>query len=220
MKIVRQTESEIVVEDSSVATNAILSVTFLVLFSLSLALRWYSIACVSAPALLFAVFRLRKSTFVFIAAAHSIQWTRLRVTRKEAGSIAFSDVQDIVVESRGPGPFGPMCRLSLRAATTTIPISIGDNVAQDQAAIVRDTLLAFVKTAPGAKPASPASPGNTDAARTQQLNAAIRLLLSQGKRFDAILLVQGNEHLDLTEATFRVNQVASQMETKQPAPKA
>jgi hypothetical protein len=217
MKITRQTDSEIVVADSSLAANVVLGILFLVLFALGLALRWYIIACISAPALLLTVFRLRHSTVVLNAATHSIHWTRLHITRKETGSLEFPDVQDVVLVSRHPAHPARQFRLSVRTATADLPVSIGYSVRKDQAATIRATLLDFIRASAAPKPASAASAANTDAIRTQQLNDSICSLLRQGRKVDAILLVQQSDHLDLAEATFRVNQVASRMETKQPA---
>jgi hypothetical protein len=184
MKILRQSDSEILIEDSSL------------------------------------LFSLRKSTFLFSKPLQSIQWTLRRDFRKETGNVAFSEVQDIVIEKKNPGDTTQPCRLSLRTAKAAIPVSVGYNLQQDQASTLRATLLAFAKATAGAKPASATYMINTDALRTQQLNDSIRTLLNQGKKIDAILLVQRSEHLDLTEATFRVNQVANQMGPKQPAAKA
>jgi hypothetical protein len=220
VRIVRQNETEIVVEDSTLATAAVSGVIFLVLFPLGLALRWYSISCVSAPALVFALLRLRRTSFAFNAESKSVQWTRLSPVRREAGSIPFSDVQDVVIETKNPGNSSYLCRLLIRTATSSIPIRMGYSVRQDQATTIRATLLDFISAGAAAKPPSATNTINTDADRTQQLNDSIRSLLLQGKKIDAILLVQRSEHLDLTEATFRVNQIANQLGTRQSAPKA
>lgn len=182
MKIVRQTESEIVVEDSSPLLS------------------------------------LHNSTFVFNAKTQSIQWTRQRMFRKETGSIAFSEIQNIVLETT-TGDDRPRGRLAITTATDTMPMSDGYSASRDDAATICATLLNFIRPAPAAKSPT-ANVINTDAFRTQQLNDSIRLLLRQGKKIDAILLVQRSEHLDLTEATFRVNQVANRMGMKQTAAKA
>jgi hypothetical protein len=181
MKIVRQTDSEIVVEDSS------------------------------------SLFSLHKSTYAVNAATKSIQWNRLGMTGKQAGSLAFSEVQDIVIDTRKGGNPRQPCRLSIRTAAGTLPMSAGYKMSRESAATLRDTLLTFIRADAAQKSASAAATFNTDAVRTQQLNDAIRALLTQGKKIDAILLVQQSEHLDLTEATFRVNQVANQMGMKQPS---
>jgi hypothetical protein len=84
----------------------------------------------------------------------------------------------------------------------------------DRISKLRETLLGII-AAPGAQPApAAATPANPDEVLAARLNADIRVLLQQGRKVDAILLVQRTEHLDLTEATFRVNQIAHQSQSR------
>lgn len=81
---------------------------------------------------------------------------------------------------------------------------------------LRDTLLHFVRPERGSSAFSAATatlPLNPDAARTAALNDSIRGLLQQGRKVDAILLVRQSEHLDLTEATFRVNHIEHELKS-------
>jgi hypothetical protein len=220
MRIVRQTESELVVEDSSLWMTVLCALCAVFIFWIALTHGQYKTMISGGIFLLIGLVCLRKATFVLSAKAQSIRWTRLRMGRIKTGNIAFSDVQDIVIESTIASGARLRCRLSIRTGAGTTPMSDGYSASQDHAATVRATLLDFVLTASGAKTAGDANTVNTDAIRTRQLNDSIRSLLLQGKRIDAILLVQQSEHLDLTEATYRVNQVASQMGTKQTAPRA
>lgn len=217
MRIVRQNESEIVVEDSSVWISAVCGIAAVAICAFAVVQARYQLLLAAVLFIAFTLLWLRRSRFVFSAPMRSIQWSRLRMMRRQAGSIAFADVSDLLVESSSSGRANPLCRLSIRTAAGTTPMSDAYGTTQDYAATLRSTLLQFVRPGSGAAPAMPA---NNDAARTLQLNDAIRALLGQGKKIDAILLVQQSEHLDLTEATFRVNQVANQMGIRQPAPRA
>jgi hypothetical protein len=219
MRIVRQNESEIVVEDSSLWMTVFCALCAVFIFWIALTHGQYKTLISGGIFLLMGLVCLRKATFVFSAKAQSIRWTRLRMGRIQTGNIAFPDVQDIATETTIASGARLRCRLSIRTGAGTTPMSDGYSASQDQAATVRAALLDFVLTASGAKTAGAASPVNTDAIRTLQLNDSIRSLLLQGKKIDAILLVRQSEHLDLTEATYRVNQVASQMQVKQPAAK-
>lgn len=216
MRIVRQNESEIVVEDSSVWISLVCGVVAVAICADVLIQGRYQLLLAAVLFVAFALLWLRRSRFVFSASMRSIQWTRLRMVRKQAGSIAFADVSDVVIESTDSNRANRLCRLSIRTAGGAAPMSDAYGTTQGHAATLRSTLLAFVRASSGGAPVMPA---NHDAVRTQQVNDSIRSLLSQGKKIDAILLVQHSEHLDLTEATFRVNQIANQMEIKQTAPK-
>jgi hypothetical protein len=220
MRIVRQTESEVVVEDSSLWMTVFCAICAAFIFAFALTHGQYKTTISGVVFLLIGLVCLRRSKFVFSMKTQSVQWTRLRMGRRQTGTIAFSGVRDIVIETAIASGARPRCRLAIETAAGTTPLSDAYSASQDHAAAVRDTLLNFVLAASAPKPASTANAVNTDAIRTQRLNDSIGSLLRQGKKVDAILLVQQSDHLDLTEATFRVNQVASQMEKKQPAAQA
>ncbi|HTW47787.1 MAG TPA: hypothetical protein VMD92_07555 [Acidobacteriaceae bacterium] len=217
MRIVRQNASAIVLQDSSLWVFVVCGAAALFVFAFALSHGQYRTLIAGVCLLLFALLWLRKSTFVFDAAAQSIRWTRFCTGRTFTGTIPFADVQDICVEATISGSTSAICRLSIQTAAGTTPMSDAYSVHQQYAATLRDTLLAFLRPSAGTTLAPSAT--NADAEQTRQLNNSIRSLLAQGRKIDAILLVRQGEHLDLTEATFRVNQVANQMATKQPAPK-
>lgn len=218
MKIVSQTETEIVVEDSSVWISAVFGVATVALCAWVLTTGQYRLLLAGVLFVVFALVWLRRSRFVFNAGTQSVQWSRLRMISKRSGSIAFADISDIVIEGPGADRTGRLCRLAIRTSTgAATPMSDVFDIAPESGTALRTTLLNLVQSPARSLSASAA---NADAARTQQLNDSIRSLLTQGKKIDAILLVQQSEHLNLTEATFRVNQVANQMGTRQSAPKA
>lgn len=112
-------------------------------------------------------------------------------------------------------------RLAIATASQGIlPMSDVCSGGEQHIESVREAIEQFVKPsasgerAPDSAVTSASKPLNADAARTAALNDSIRGLLQQGRKIDAILLVRQTEHLDLTEATFRVNQVENQMRSE------
>jgi hypothetical protein len=214
MRIVRQSDSAIVVRDSTLWVFAVC--TGAALFAASFAFTHGDRRSLIAAAciLLFAVVWLRRSTFTFDRASQSVRWRRFRTGKTETGTIPFAEVRDICVESTTSGQANVICRLTIQTATGTTPMADAYSANSRHAAALRTTLLRFIHAGEAAGPAAAA---NADDDRTRQLNNSIRSLLAQGRKIDAILLVRQTDHLDLTEATYRVNQVASQMDAKQPS---
>lgn len=221
MKIIRQTPAELVVQDSSLWISLIcaLAATFLLYFVVAQHQTrvWYAIAFF----LLCALVWLRRSTFTFSAATQRIDWNRLRFFTTKTGTIAFSDVRSINIESSSSDKGTLTYRLAIATISQGIvPMSGVYTSGQRHIESLRDTVQQFVKPADsGATPAafstaSASIPLNADAARTAALNDSIRGLLQQGRKVDAILLVRQSEHLDLTEATFRVNHIESQLRSE------
>jgi hypothetical protein len=218
MKIVTQTETQIVVRDSSVWMTVIFVLWYLVMVGITVNTHnWKGLAF--AHLLLLAGFVwLRRSTFTFDASAQKIRWRRQRMLRMASGEIPFSAVQDIRLdEQMGGGSASNMTiyRPTIVTANGDVPMADVYSSGRDHFTRLRAALLAFVRgQTPPAQPGVPDA--SSDAARAAELNESIRVLLRQGHKVDAILLVQRTDHLDLTEATFRVNQVEIQMKTNKP----
>lgn len=220
MKIVRQSETEIVVQDSSIWIFGICAAAFLFVAYMTLSAGNHKGLAASGLLLVFAIAWLRRSTFVFDTTARMIRWRRMRYLNVLSGAIHFSDVQDIVLDSTMSGKSSVMIyRLTIVTALGRTPMSDVFKGGHDHISAMRETLLGFIAGRHNAvNPAAslPQSSGatNSDAERAAQLNEAIRGLLKQGRKIDAILLVQSTDHLDLTEATFRVNQIANKPESR------
>lgn len=218
MKIVSQTETQIVVRDSSLWISVLCGLGFLFVLTMTARAGNWKGMLGSGLLLLFALAWVRRSTFTFDAGAQKIRWRRLRMLRMASGEIRFSAVQDIRLdESTGGGSAANVTiyRPTIVTANGDVPMADVYSSGRDHFTRLREALLAFVR---GQTP--PAQPGaldaTSDAARAAELNESIRVLLRQGRKVDAILLVQRTDHLDLTEATFRVNQVEIQMKTNKP----
>ena len=216
MKIVRQTPNEIVIRDSSVWMAALSAITFLLVAAFTaLHHNWKGFA-LSFLLLAFVFAWLRRSTVTFRLETRALRWERYRYFGFASGQIPFSAVNDIAVEelsARGRTGY----RLCIVAPHERVPVSTEYNSTRGQAASLRDTLLRFMgksplpeEPSPGAQASDASTLPNPDAARVAELDASVRALLQQGRKVDAILLVQRSEHLNLTEATFRVNQIEIQ----------
>jgi hypothetical protein len=217
MKIVRQTESELVAEESSHWTTilcAIVSLFFLYLAVMEGLRNGYISA---ALFLVFAISWLSRSTFTFDAAAKTIRWKRLRSFRITTGTIPYSSVQainlDPVSSDRGSVT---TWRLNLVTAAGPVTMCSVDRAGHDPIAALRERLIHLVQPTGQPEAPQPDAPDadNPDATRTAELDDAVRKLLEENRKIDAILLVQRTDHLDLTEATFRVNRIAHNMKSE------
>lgn len=222
MRIVRQTPAELVVRDSSIWISIVcaLAAGFVLYFVIAKNEQrgWIAIAVW----LLFALAWVRRSTFTFSAALQRIEWKRLRYFRIAGGTIPFSDVQSINIESISSDKGTLIYRLAIATASQGIvPMAdVYSGSGQHYFESLRETIQEFVKPKASGTPktgfssASASIPLNPDAARTAALNDSIRGLLQQGRKMDAILLVRQSEHLDLTEATFRVTHIENELKSE------
>lgn len=221
MKVVRQTPAELVVRDSSVWLSVVLALAALLPLYIALTQGDRRLFTPAGLLLLFALAWVRRSAFTFSAALQRIDWRRVRYFRVATGTIPFSDVQSINIESTSGANGVIIYRLALATASQGIvPMSDVYSSGEQRIASVRDTIQQFVKpanssaAAPGFSATSASIPVNPDAARTAALNDSIRGFLQQGRKVDAILLVRQTEHLDLTEATFRVNHIEKELKSQ------
>lgn len=220
MKIVRQTPDELVVRDSSMWLSTIFALFALMPLYIAVAHGDRRAFTPAAVLLLIAVVWARRSTFTFSAATQRIEWRRLRWLRARTGMIPFSDVQGIQVQSISSDKGILIYRLAIATASQGI-VPMSDEYSSgllQRYEDLRETLWHFVRPErPAGSSAFSAAtatlPVNPDAARTAALNDSIRGLLQQGRKVDAILLVRQTEHLDLTEATFRVNHIENELKS-------
>jgi len=219
MKIVRQTESEVVVEESSHWTTilcALVSLFFLYLAAIEGLHNGYISAAIF---LVFALSWLSRSAFTFDAVAKTIRWKRLSSFRISTGTIPFSSVQAIKLDPVSSDRSSvTIWRLNLVTTGGPVTMCNVDRAGHNGIASLRETLVHLVE--PIGVPETPAPDvpptDNPDAERAAELDDSVRRLLQQGRKIDAILLVQRTDHLDLTEATFRVNRIAHNMKSEAP----
>jgi hypothetical protein len=194
MHIVRQSPQELVVVDSS---------------------RWISVLCALAGAaiiwaaiakhqprgilgaglfLLFAFLADSRTIFTFDAIGRVVSWSGRRLFTTESGAIPFAQVVDVTVEAIS-GHGGPAYRLAILTAEGSTPMAYGyrgmGNIRQ-----LRATIRAVVR---------PETIAGTTPERPLGDEASIRSLLRQGRRIDAIHLLQSSENIKLSQAAARVD---------------
>ncbi len=198
MRIVRQTEQELVIRDSMTW----LSVFFALVSSPLLYAAFVHGAKTQFAAgifLLIALFCLRRTTFVFDARQRIVRWHGIRVLKVYSGSMPFSEITEIGTETM-PSPHGqPLYRLTLITQQGRTPLSDNYGGGGQRVDKIRETIATFIKL-------DTASTGGDS-----ELDASIRSLLQQGRKIDAITLVRTREDLDLTQAVLRVEEVGKRM---------
>jgi hypothetical protein len=217
MKIVRQTESELVVEESSHWSTILCAATSLFFLYLAVIDGLRNGYISAALFFVFALSWLSRSTFTFDAVATTIRWKRLRSFRISTGTIHYSSVQAINLDPVSSDR-GSVTTWRLNLVTTAGPVMMCnvDRAGHNRIASLRESLVQLVQPTGQLEAPQPDAPpaDNPDAARAAELDGSVRKLLQQGRRIDAIMLVQSTDHLDLTEATFRVNRIAHNMKSE------
>lgn len=198
MKIARQTETELVFEDSTYWLAGVFA-AFALLMAYVMIHSGTPRGLIGAGALLlFAVAWLRRTTMVFDANQQMVRWTRARWGRSSTGSLPFRSITDVVTQS-APGQNGiTIYRLALVAEGQAIPFCdeySGGGVARYDA--LRETALKML--------------GRPSQSNLEGLDASIRSLLKQGRTVDAVELVRASDHVTLTAARERVLQVREQI---------
>lgn len=214
MKIVRQTETELVAEESSHWTALLCGLGALLFLGLAVMGGLRNGYISAAVFLVFALSWLSRSTFTFDIAAKTIRWRRLSSFRITTGAIPFSSVQAITLQPVS-SERGAVTTWRLIIVIASVPVTMCsvDRAAHDRISSLRDTLVQLVQPTGLPETPQPAAPSdnNPDAERAAALDDSVRELLQQNRKIDAILLVRKTDHLDLTEATFRVNRIAKSM---------
>jgi hypothetical protein len=219
MKIVRQTPNELVVRDSTLWLSAIFAAAalFLLYFAIFQAQRRALVAM--AVMLMIALVWARRSTFTFSVPTQRVDWNRLRWLRTTTGTIPFSDLQGVDLQTTTSDKGITIYRLALATPQGPVPMSDEYSSGHQHIEKVRTAIQQFIQPpASAAFSEIPPAPANPDAVRTATLNDSVRALLRQGRKVDAILLVQRSEHLDLTEATFRVSHIENEIRSQKVGP--
>jgi len=198
MKIVRQSDTELVLRESTLWISIVLALAALPLFYAS---RLPGDRGNLILAIFFAVGALvwlRKATVVFDVAEHSVRWRRMRFFRSVSGTVPFSEVAGIGTESSSGHGGSTLYRLTLLTGQGPIPFTDTYGPGRDHWTQLRDVAQRFLQTHGSSALPAPGS----------DLDASLRSLLLRGRRVEAIRLLETAEHLDLTAAAQRVNQLA------------
>jgi hypothetical protein len=202
MRICSQTETELVVRDSSLWISALLILGGLLplWFAFHGDFRGFR---AFGGLLLFAIAWLRRSTFTFDATTQTIRWIRFRYYWTRTGSIPFSEVRGIETQSMSSAQSNQLIyRLSIVTAQSTVPMSDVYSSGEQRCASIRDTILHFLHLdhSFAQQPATPA------------VDTSVRSLLRQGRKIDAIHLLCNAEDIDVTTATQRINEIDTSTE--------
>jgi hypothetical protein len=199
MRIVRQTEQELVIRDSMTWLSVFFALVSSPMIYAALVHGTKGIQYPAGVFLLIALFCLRRTTFVFDARLRIVRWQGLRILKTYSGSMPFSEITEVGTETM-PSPRGqPMYRLTLITPQGRTPMSDGYGGGGQWLEKIREAIVAFIKQ------------DAASAAGAAELDASIRSLLKQGRKIDAVTLVRTRENLGLTQAVQRVNDVEKRM---------
>jgi hypothetical protein len=199
MKIVRQTQQELVAEDGTAWISMLCALGSLANLYASIAARQPKLLVVAGLFALFALVSLSRMTFVFDRMQRRVRYKGRKLFKTESGTIPFDEIADIGTEAIG-GADGPSYRLAILTPQGSVPMAYSYGGNSQRYESLRKTILAFVK--PEAAASGSSAAGN---------DPSIRSLLAQGRKIDAITLVRTRESLGLTQAVERVNEVEKRM---------
>lgn len=202
MHITRKTNQELVVVDGSIWISVFLLcaaafIGFLAAVHETPRL-WFSAGLLS----LFAFIAWRRETVTFDSASQQVKWVRRRAFMLASGTVSFSEMRGITMESMHDNHGALSYRLTILTTDKPVPMADGYGGGQAHYEALRKEILEFLKMD------KTASPGPDD-------EASIRALLQQGRKVDAVAFVRTNYQLDLTEAVDRVNEIDEKMKAAQ-----
>jgi hypothetical protein len=207
MHITRKTNQELVVLDSSIWISV-----FLLCASAFASYRLWmkgdpKASLIVGLFLLFALLFWRREVVVFDGARQQATWTRRRLFKVAAGTIAFGEITGIGLETISSGT-SQTYRLAILTAQASVPMADGYAGDRQKYENLRTEILQFLNLDSGALKLELPIDGIADA-------ASVRSLLQQGRRIDAIHLVRTTQNISLTEATNLVAKMVEQMKTMQ-----
>lgn len=148
--------------------------------------------------LLFAIPWVRRATWTFDAATQTLRWIGLRYLRTRTGSMPFSDVRGIDIQStQDPRSSVTIYRLALVTPQGTLPMSDVYSSGENRCTSVREAILRFLKLDAASAGASMAT----------DFEAYLRSMVQQGRRIDAIEQLRSFQQLPLEEATERIDAI-------------
>ena len=205
MKVIRKTNQQLVVADSSIWVSVLL-----LCFDAFVVYRGYVTGTGQALVLagiltLFAFLFWRKEVVVFDRGRQEAEWKRIRAYKLDDGIVPFSEITGIGMDSSWARNNAAVYRLKILTAGDSVPLSDvfrGDKNGCDQ---VRAQILEFLNLAAGeAVPSARNINDNT-----------IQALLRQDRKADAVELVRASEKVGLSEAQEIVNEIEDKMKAAQ-----
>ncbi len=124
VKVVWQSETELVLEDSTLWLAAFMAAAAMFLVYGAYWSGKKPTLISAALFVLFALFSLHKTTIVFDSLRRVVNWQRLRYLKKSSGSIPYSEIKDIVIETSAGDTAGRATyRLAIVTAQGSWPMS-------------------------------------------------------------------------------------------------
>jgi len=206
MKIMRQSDSELVVKDNGLWLSAVLIIASLPLFYATLAHRARGTLFGAGFFLVCALICLRRSSFTFDAGRRTVSWRTTRWLRTSTGSVAFDAITDIGLEPSSGSAEGTTYRLTIITPQQSIPLTDFYSAGRQRHESLREQLLSFVKGSAEGTPR--AQPSLSDVVSVEP---SIRALLQQGRKIDAVHLLRSTGNVSLTEAMQRIEEIEKQV---------
>jgi len=201
MKIVRQSDTELVLRESTLWISILLALVALPLFYASTLPGKRGNLILAIFFAVGALVWLRKATVIFDATQHLVRWRRMRFFRSASGTVPFSEIAGIGTETSSGSGGSTLYRLTLLTGHGPIPFTDAYGGGRDRWAQLRETTQRFLHTHRGTPLPAPSA----------DLDDSLRALLRRGRKVEAVRLLESAEHLDLTTATQRVNQLVLRM---------
>jgi len=205
MRIARQTDHELVIEESSLWLSVVLFVAATALAFLTLSQNKPKGLLGAGLFFLFALMWVRKIVFRFDAGEQMVYWMGRVLFKVTTGNIPFSQITGIGTETSSGGKSGnvPTYRLSILTAVGSTPMSSAYGGNRNNYMSIREVVLRFLHL--------DASDASALRANLGVDEASVRSLLRQGRRVDAISLVQTGAKIGLTESVERVEEIDKAM---------
>lgn len=207
MHVVRKTDIEMVILDSSIWISIfLLCISVLLMIRVELIHARLTNYLIVGFFLLFVLLFWRREVVVFDRGRQLAEWTRRRLFRVDTGTVPFSDIVGIGMETTTGGR-SQTYRLAILTAQNSVPMSDNYSGNLQNYENLRQDILDFLRLdQSGAMSArgSILSSGIDD-------EVSIRSLLRQGRKIDAIELVRTTQQISLADATDRVSALADEM---------
>jgi hypothetical protein len=204
MRIKRETPMElVVVESSEWFSYVFLCVAVALFYGVGLHGREHTWKAF-IPAAVFAAFAagfFRRTQVTFDNARRQAEWIRRRLFWVKSRTVAFDEIQGVVMESMSGQNNQEIYRLTVLTANGSVPMSdtySGGKMSHEK---LRTKILQFL---------------NLEAGDTQDTldEATIRSLLAQGRRIDAIQLLCTKKQVGLAAATKMLETIEAQTASK------
>jgi hypothetical protein len=203
MHVARQNPTEIVLQDGMMWMSLLFSTAAIAVGVAALVQARPKGLWGVALFLVFAMITARHTTVRFDALQRIATWRSRTLFKMQSGNIPFDEISDIVIDALASSTHSGdiTYRLALVTGSGITPLSSsysGGTRARFES--LRQQILDVVK--PGAihLPTGPTSAGIP-----ANLESSVHVLLAQGRKIDAIELLRSSEHIGLTEAVQRIN---------------